>query len=74
MKSTFQKQVPKILNYRNYKRFNNELFQNDLMFEISKIGLNSICCQQFENIFMLTLNKHAPSKTRYVRANNSPFK
>ena len=73
MKSTFQKQVPKILNYRNYKRFNNELFQNDLMFEISKIGLNSICCQQFENIFMLTLNKHAPSKTRYVRANNSPF-
>ena len=73
MKSTFQKQVPKILNYRNYKRSNNELFQNDLMFEISKIGFNSICCQQFENIFMLTLNKHAPSKTRYVRANNSPF-
>ena len=73
MKSIFQKQVPKILNYRNYKRFNNEIFQNDLMFEISKIGLNSICCQQFENIFMLTLNKHAPSKTRYVRANNSPF-
>ena len=73
MKSIFQKLGPKILNYRNYKRFNNELFQNDLMFEISKIGLNSRCCQQFENIFMLTLNKHAPSKTRYVMANNSPF-
>ena len=58
---------------RNYKRFNNELFQNDLMFAISKIGLNSIRCQQFENIFMLTLNKHASSKTRYVRENNSPF-
>ena len=25
MKSTFQKQVPKILNYRNYKSFNNNI-------------------------------------------------
>ena len=73
MKSTFQKQVSKILSYRNYKRFNNTLFQNDLMYEISNIGLKNICCKQFENIFMLTLNKHAPLKTRYVRANNSPF-
>ena len=73
MKSTFQKQVPKILNYRNYKYFNNRLFQDDLMYEISKIGLENISCERFENVFMLTLNKHAPSKTRYVRANNSPF-
>ena len=73
MKSTFQKQVPKILSYRNYKSFNNTLFQNNLMYEISKIGLNNINCEQFENIFMLTLNKHAPSKIRYARANNSPF-
>ena len=27
MKSTFHKQVPKILSYRNYKHFNNSLFQ-----------------------------------------------
>ena len=72
MKSTFQKQVLKILSYRNYKSFNNTLFQNDLMYEISKIGLNNINCEQFENIFMLTLNKHALSKIRYVRATNSP--
>ena len=62
MKSTFQKHVPKMLNYRNYKRFNNTLFQNDLMHEISKIGLNNINCEQFENIFMLTLNPYAPQK------------
>ena len=72
MKSTFQKQVPKILNYRNYKHFNNILFQDDLMYEISKIGHKNIC-EQFEIIFKHTLNKHAPSKSRYVRANNSPF-
>ena len=73
MKSTFQKQVPKIFHYRNYKRFDNTLFQNDLMYEISNVGLNDISCEQFENIFMLILNRHAPSKTRYVRANHSPF-
>ena len=38
MKSIFQKQVPKILNYRNYKHLNNILFQDDLMYEISIIG------------------------------------
>ena len=73
MKSTFQKQVPKILNYRNPKCFNNTLFQTDLMYEISKIGLKNICCKLFENIFMLTLNNHASLKTRYAGANNSPF-
>ena len=30
MKSTFQKQVPKIFHYRNYKRFDNTLFQYDV--------------------------------------------
>ena len=27
----------------------------------------------FENIFLTTLNMHAPLKTKYLRANNSPF-
>ena len=31
MKMYFQKQVPKILYYRNYNYFNNELFRNDLL-------------------------------------------
>ena len=73
MKSEFIKQLPKIMHYRNYKYFDNTKFQNDLMFAISKIGLNIITCEQFEKVFMDTLNKHAPSKIRYVRANNSPF-
>ena len=43
------------------------------MYEFSKTGLNIINCEQFENIFILTLKKHDPSKTRYVRANNPSF-
>ena len=27
----------------------------------------------FENIFSNTLNKHAPTKQKYIRANNAPF-
>ena len=66
-------QPPKILHYRCYRGFNNALFQNDLMHAVSIIGLTSISCKQFEDIFIGTLNKHAPPKKRYIRANNSPF-
>ena len=59
MKASFLKQVLKILNYRNYKYFNNDIFRNELMYGISKIGLNLISCEQFEIIFMTILNKHA---------------
>ena len=31
LKSSFIKQVPKILKYGNFKRFNNEYFRNDLL-------------------------------------------
>ena len=74
MKASFLKKVPKIINYRNYKYFNNDIFRNELMYEISKIGLNLISCEQFEIIFMTILNKHPPpKKRRYVMSNNSTF-
>ena len=73
MKANFQKQVPKILYYRNYKSFNNDNFRNDLLQDIRKHGSHSIECKNFEEIFLSTLNKHAPLKKRYIRANNSPF-
>ena len=62
MKASFLKQVPKILNYRIYKYFSNDIFRNELMYEIRKIGLNLISCGQFEIIFMTILNTHALKK------------
>ena len=41
--------------------------------EIYQVGLYNIGCEQFESLFICNLNKHAPLKRRYVRANNSPF-
>ena len=38
MKSTFQKQQPKTLNYRNYKFFNNDKFRDELQYVIQRVG------------------------------------
>ena len=73
LKASFIKQEPKIFNYRNFKCFNNENFRNDLLYEISMKGFLAKSCEEFETLFMMTLNTHAPMKTKYIRANNSPF-
>ena len=73
MKANFQKHKPITFNYRNYKSFNNDFFRNELMNEINKNGSFNISCKKFEMLFMTILNKHAPLKKRYIRANNSPF-
>ena len=62
MKSTFHKHHPKILNYRNYKLFNNDNFRTDLLYAIKQMGPQNIGCEQFEHLFMNTFNKHAPQK------------
>ena len=61
MKASFQKQEPKILHYRNYKIFDNGSFRNDLLYGLSKIGFSNISCEQFEILFLTTLNKHPPT-------------
>ena len=42
LKSNLVKQEPKIFNYRNYKKFNNKGFRNDLLSEISKKGFHEL--------------------------------
>ena len=36
-------------------------------------GLRNMECSEFKDIFMRILNRHAPIKRRYIRANNAPF-
>ena len=76
MNTTFQKQTPKILNYRNYKNFDNEKFNIDSVNKLNELNnhdLYGIHCDELENIFNSTFNRHAPQRKRYIRANNSPF-
>ena len=52
LKSSFHKQEPNIFNDRNYKKFNNENFRNDILYEISNKGFHNLSCEEFENLFL----------------------
>ena len=60
LKSNFQKHEPKIITYRNYKKVNNDNFRNELEYRICQEAIYNIECNALENLFMETLNKHAP--------------
>ena len=70
MKSNFEKQMPKVISYRNNKHFDNDRFRHDLLM---KKGFLNLKCNEFETIFLKSLEAHAPMRKRYIRANNSPF-
>ena len=69
LKQYFPKPKPKIVNYRDYRNFRNDEFRAELDNEILKHDINNIEYQHFLNIFIEILNKHAPMKIKYLRAN-----
>ena len=73
LKMYYKKQNPKIFQYRNYKTFNEESFKNELNRELTLIDLNNAELADFQDIYLSVLNKHAPVKHKYIRANNSNF-
>ena len=74
MKMYYAKQKPSILHYRKFRNFCNDSFKKD-----TELLLSKLCDQQNVPFKMLkqsvniSLDKHAPLKKRYVRANQSPF-
>ena len=75
LKSTFPKSPPKIITYRSYKNFSNDLFRDDLNSLLSKENMTRdfTSLASFTKIFIDTLNKHAPIKKKYIRANHANF-
>ena len=73
LKSFFRKKEPVTINYRDYKLFDKLKFHTELDYKLDSLPNNNINYELFENVFMELLNKHAPLKTKYVRANNAPF-
>ena len=61
------------LNLKNYKNFDNQVFQRELNSELLKIDLNNAELSEFTEIFLSILDKHAPRKQKFIRANNSNF-
>ena len=69
----YQSQKPKIIQYRNYKTFKEQLFRIELDKELEKIDLNNVELAEFHNEFLSGLNKHAPIKCKYILANSSSY-
>ena len=73
LKTTFPKQGPTVINYRNNKKYNENVFKNDLQQELQRIDPSDLNYSSFETAFDRVLDKHAPIKKNYVRANDKPF-
>ena len=71
MKLTFPKSSPQIIKYRNMKNLNREDFRNELRSNLDKMQPKTY--GTFENTFFKVLDKHAPEKTKFVRANHKPY-
>ena len=73
MKSNFQKQAPNVITYRDYRFFSNDSYRDDLSSELFRNNFQSSDIKSVKNIFLEVLQKHAPLKKKYVRANQGPF-
>ena len=73
LKTSFRKRPPKLIKYRNYKQYSHFNFQNEFTLLLTGIDLNHISNDDYVSLFMEVLNRHAPLKQRYVRANDQPF-
>ena len=74
MKIYFVKQKPTIVHYRKFKNFNNDAFLKDLKKILAwSCNEKTIPYSKLRESVNVTLEKHAPSKTRYVRANQAPY-
>ena len=69
----FPKQKSNIQTFRDYKRFQNDLFRSELDYELAKLAVCNLEIEHFLNIFIEILNKHAPVKKKYLRTNQGEF-
>ena len=73
LKTCFKKKPPKIISYRNYKNLSQLDFRNEADQFLSGGNIVNISNDEFVSIFMDILNKYAPLKFKYIRANDCPF-
>ena len=75
MKVFYKKQRPNIVTYRNYKHFSNEVFMLDIKNSIIQMTSenNDLEFDRLKPALDEAIQRHAPIKKRYVRANQAPF-
>ena len=73
MKTEIIKSQPMQLKYRDYTHFQPHLFNCELKTLLDDKFNSTSEFSDFHRIFYELLDKHAPNKKKYIRANNSPF-
>ena len=73
LKTSYKKKPPKIIVYRDYKKYSQNIFHKELHQELSQKNLYTISNDEFVNTSLKILRKHAPLKQKYLRANQGPF-
>ena len=58
--------------YRSYKNFDVDIFRNDILIHLDEAP-NPISYKCFHDCVVKTLDKYAPLKKRYARANEVPY-
>ena len=71
MRTTFPKAQPTIVKYRDFSNYDSEAFAIDLNNRIR--NESSINYDKFDSIFLQTMEKHAPQKSKVIRANSKPY-
>ena len=68
LKTKILKGKPKLVNYRNYKTFDDDNFKNDLLRHLSNDEECKSSFEMFQKTFLWVLDKHVPLKRRlFVR-------
>ena len=75
LKSSFAKQKPRILNYRNYKFLNNTLFRDLVSNKLinSNLQISDKGLKHFRETCLSVVNTIAPLRSRFIRANQAPL-
>ena len=74
MKAKFKKLPPKIITYRNYKGYSHTNFNLELRGLLNHHNnLYNLSNDEFAHMTMNLLDRHAPLKQKYLRANQGPF-
>ena len=73
LKTTYRKRPPKVIIYRDFKKYSPDSFQKDLESKLCNVDLSKLSNDDFNSLLMSLVNLHAPQKRKYLRGNDQPF-
>ena len=73
LRTSFEPLPPKIIKYRNYKNFDEDKFRILFKKRLNDFNTDDITVDILNMKFLNVLNKFAPLKKKYLRANHSHF-